>query len=80
MGANGFISKRVEFPRFHVSLDLAIPCSCVKFSEPLPKLCEFLSREAGDSLLQGFELPHGRNDTTLYFCGLTALARAAAGS
>ena len=58
MGAKGFIGKRVEFPRFCVSLDLSIPCSCIKFSEPLPKLCEFVSREAGDFLLDGFELTH----------------------
>jgi hypothetical protein len=60
MGAKGFIGKRVEFPRFYVSLDLAIPYSCVKLSEPLPKFCEFLSRETGDSLLKGFEFTHGR--------------------
>ncbi len=58
MGAKGFIGKRVEFPRFYVSLDLPIPCSCIKFSEPSPKLCEFLSRETGDFLLDGFELTH----------------------
>ena len=56
MGAKGFIGKRIEFPRFCVSLDLPIPCSCIKFSKPLPKLCEFLSRETGDFLLDGFEL------------------------
>ena len=58
MGAKGFIGQRVEFPRFCVSLDLAIPCCCVKLSEPVPKLCEFLRRETGDFLLDGFELTH----------------------
>ena len=38
MVAKGFIGKRVEFPRFCVPLDLAIPSSRIKFSEPLPKL------------------------------------------
>jgi hypothetical protein len=33
----------------------------------LPKLCEFLSRETGDSLLDGFEFAHRRNDTTFFF-------------
>jgi hypothetical protein len=80
MGAKGFIGKRVEFPRFCVSLDLPIPCSCIKFSEPLPKLCEFLSRETGDFLLDGFEFTHRRNDTTLNFYGPTALLWAAADS
>jgi hypothetical protein len=74
MGAKGFIGKRVEFPRFYVSLNLAIPCSCIKLREPLPELCEFLSRETGNSLLEGFEFTHRGNDTTLYFHGLTALA------
>lgn len=74
MGAKGFIGQRVEFPRFYVMFDLAIPCNCVKLSEPPPKLCEFLSRKTGDFLLYGFEFTHGRNNTTLYFRGLTALA------
>ena len=43
MVTNGFIGERVEFPRFYVSLDLAVPCSCIKVSEPPPKLSEFLS-------------------------------------
>jgi hypothetical protein len=78
MLAEGFIGQRVELPRFYISLDLAIPGSCIKLSEPVPKLCEFLRRETGDFLLDGFEFTHRRNDTTLYFHGLTALARAAA--
>src|ERR1700687_2747175 len=48
----------VDFPGFCVSLDLAIPCRCIKLSEPLPKLCEFLSRESEDSLLEGFDFTH----------------------
>jgi hypothetical protein len=56
--AKSFIGQRIEFPSFCVSLDLAIPCSCIKLSEPLPKLCEFLSRESGDSLLEGFHFAH----------------------
>jgi hypothetical protein len=60
MGAKGFISQRVEFPRFYVMFDLAIPCSCIKLSEPPPKLCEFLSRKTGDSFLKGFEFTHER--------------------
>jgi hypothetical protein len=32
MVAKGFIGERVEFPRFYVSLDLAVPCSCIKLS------------------------------------------------
>jgi hypothetical protein len=69
MVAKGFIGERVEFPRFCVSLDLAIPCGCIKLSEPPPKLCEFLSRETGDSLLEGFEFTHRRNDTPSPFAG-----------
>lgn len=70
MVAKGFIGERVEFPRFYVSLGLAIPCSCIKLGEPSPKLFEFLSRETGDFLLDGFEFTHRRNDTTFSFCGL----------
>lgn len=70
MVAKGFIGERVEFPRFYVSLGLAIPCSCIKLGEPSPKLFEFLSRETGDFLLEGFEFTHRRNDTTFSFCGL----------
>lgn len=58
MVAKGFIGERVEFPGFCVSLDLAVPRSCIELSEPPPKLCEFLSRETRDSLLKGFESPH----------------------
>jgi hypothetical protein len=58
MVTKGFISEPVEFPRFCVSLDLAIPCSCIELSEPPPKLSEFGSRETGDSLLEGFEFTH----------------------
>jgi hypothetical protein len=64
MVAKGFIGERVEFPSFCVSLDLAIPCSCIKLGEPPPKLCEFLSRESGDFLLEGFKFAHRRNVTT----------------
>ncbi len=38
MIANGFIGERIEFPRFYVSLDLTIPCSCIELSEPPSKL------------------------------------------
>ena len=69
MGAKGFIGERVELTRCYVSLDLAIPCGGIKLGEPLPKLCKFLSRETGDSLLEGFEFTHGRNDTTSPFAG-----------
>ena len=69
MVAKGFIGERVEFPRFYVSLDLAIPCSRIKLGEPSPKLCKFLSRETGDFLLEGFEFTHRRNDTTSPFAG-----------
>ena len=70
MGAKGFIGVRAEFPRFCVSLNLAIPRSRIVFREPLPKLCEFLRRETGYSLLEGFELTHRRNNTTISFRGL----------
>ena len=60
MVAKGFIGERVEFPRLYVSLELAIPCRRIKLSEPPPKLCKFLSRETGDSLLEGFEFTHKR--------------------
>jgi hypothetical protein len=71
--AKGLIRKLVKFPRFYVTLDLAIPCGCIKLSEPLPKLCEFLSRETGDSLLDGFEVTHRRIDTTFFFRELTPI-------
>lgn len=58
MVTKGFIGKPVEFLRFYVLLDLAIPSSCIERSEPPPKLSEFLSRETGDSLLEGFEFTH----------------------
>ena len=64
MIAKGFIGNRVEFPSFYVSLDLVIPCCGIELSEPVPKFCEFLRREIGDFLLDGFELTHTRNDTT----------------
>jgi len=70
--AKGLIGKRVEFVRFYVSLDLAIPRGCIKLSKPLPKLCEFLSRENGDSLLDGFEFTHAMDDTSFFFSALTA--------
>ncbi len=73
MVAKGFIGKRVEFPRGYVSLDLTIPCGRIKPGEPLPKLCKFLSRETGDSLLERFEFTHGRDDTTSSFRGLTPI-------
>ena len=38
MIAKGFIGERVELPGFYVSLDLAIPCSCIELSEPPTKL------------------------------------------
>ncbi len=38
MIANGFIGERVEFSRFYVSLDLAIPYSRIELSEPPSKL------------------------------------------
>jgi hypothetical protein len=63
--AKGFIGKGVELPGFYASLDLAIPCSCIKLSEPVSKLREFLRRETGDFLLDGFEFAHRRNDTTV---------------
>jgi hypothetical protein len=75
MLTEGFIGQRVELSRFYISLDLAIPSSSIKLREPLAKLCEFLRRETGDFLLDGFEFTHRENDTTLYFSGLTALAR-----
>jgi hypothetical protein len=68
MVAKGFIGERVEFPRLYVSLDLVILCSCIKLSEPPPKLCKFLSRESGDSLLEGFEFTHRGNDTIFAHC------------
>ncbi len=71
MVAKGFVGERVEFARFHVSRDLAIPCGGIKLGEPPPKLCEFLSRESGDSFLQGFEFTHGRKATTFSFRELT---------
>ena len=74
MLAEGFIGQRVELPRFCISLDLAIPCSAVKLGEPLPKLCEFLSRESGDSLLEGFDFTHTGEDTNFSYRGLIALA------
>ena len=65
MLAKGFIGKRVEFPGFYVSLDLTIPCSCIKLSEPVPKFCELLRRKTGDFLLDRFEFTHKKkNDTT----------------
>ena len=70
MVAKGFIGERVEFARFCVPLDLAIPCGGIKLGKPPPKLCEFLGRESGDPLLQGFEFTHGTEDTTLSFRGL----------
>jgi hypothetical protein len=33
----------------------------------MPKLCEFLGRESGDSPLEGFEFPHTANDITISF-------------
>jgi hypothetical protein len=68
MVAKGFVGKGVEFPRLNVSLDLAIPCRRIVLSEPPPKLCKFLSRETGDSLLEGFEFTHRGNDTTVAHC------------
>jgi len=41
--AKGIIGEGVEFPGFCVSLDLAIPCSRIELSEPIPKRREFLS-------------------------------------
>ena len=54
--------------------DLAIPCNCVKLSEPPPKLCEFLSRKTGDFLLMASSLLMEETIPPLYFRGLTALA------
>jgi hypothetical protein len=70
MVAKSFIGEGIQLARLHVSLDLAIPCSSIKLGEPPPKLCEFLSRETGDSLLEGFEFTHTRNDTTFFFRGV----------
>jgi hypothetical protein len=75
--AKGLIGKRVEFPRFYVSLDLAIPCGCIKLSEPLPKLREFFRRETRDSLFDGFQFTHRRDDTTFFFRELTPIPYAA---
>jgi hypothetical protein len=74
MIAKGFIGERVELARFYVSRDLAIPCGSIELGKPPPKLCEFLSRESGDPLLQGFEFTHGRKATTFSFRGLTLLS------
>lgn len=52
MVAKRLVGEDVEFARIYVSLDLAIPCSRSKFSEPLPKLGKFLSRETGALLLE----------------------------
>jgi hypothetical protein len=52
MVAKRLVGEDVEFTRIYVSLDLAIPCSRSKFSEPLPKLGKFLSRETGALLLE----------------------------
>jgi hypothetical protein len=70
--AKGFRGKRVEFPGFYVSLDLAIPCSSIKLGEPSPKLCKFLSRETGEVLLEGFEFTHRRNYYHCSFRGVSS--------
>lgn len=67
MVAKGFIGEGIQLARFHVSLDLAIPCSCIELSEPPPKLFEFLSRETGDFLLEGFEFTHKKKRYHLLF-------------
>lgn len=41
MAAKSFFGERVEFPRFYVPLNLAIPYARVELGEPLPKLREF---------------------------------------
>jgi len=58
MVAKGFIGERVEFARFYVSLDLAIPCGGIKLGEPPPKLCELLGRKSRDPPFQRLELAH----------------------
>ena len=69
MVAKGFIGDGIQLARLHVSLDLAIPCSCIKLGEPPPKLCKFLSRETADSLLEGFEFTHTRTIPPSSFAG-----------
>src|SRR5271168_2952927 len=76
MVAKSFIGKRVEFPRFCISLDLTIPFCGIKLGEPLSKLCQLISREIGDSFFDGFEFTHRKNDTTMSFRGLTHFNRA----
>jgi hypothetical protein len=71
MVAKGFIGVRVKFARFYVSLDLAIPCGCVKFGKPPPKLREFLGRKSGDPPFQRIEFAHPKEDTTSSIRGLT---------
>jgi hypothetical protein len=72
MVAESFISERVQLARLCVSLNLTIPCSRIERSEPLAKVCKFLSRETRNFLLECFEFTHTTQNITSTFRSLTS--------